>query len=240
MVFIAGGTAILGVLNKHPKNYNDMEQVSREVAGFYLDQTEVTAEKYAECVKSGRCSDTGPETDTKFADLYGCTQYDSASSQHPINCVNYDQATTYCEKWKLQRLPSRDEWEFAARGPVGRDYPWGGDPFTCDHAIAERFDTDSDVGGAFCKKAGYPGGTAAVGSSPKGDTPGTRLHDMAGNVWEWTAGTDLTHQQTKKPAAALYGGAWGFKQDRLFAYRRLIWMPYQASTQTGFRCAKSP
>lgn len=47
--------------------------------------------------------------------------------QHPINCVDWGQADTYC-KWIEGRLPTEAEWEYAARGAQGRKYPWGNGP----------------------------------------------------------------------------------------------------------------
>jgi serine/threonine-protein kinase len=88
---------------------------------------------------------------------------------HPIACVTFEQARSYCG-WHGKRLPSEAEWERAARGSDARPFPWGEDEPTCAHAN-------------FLGCAGAP---SAVGHAPVGASPGG-VFDMAGNVAEWVA-----------------------------------------------------
>jgi formylglycine-generating enzyme required for sulfatase activity len=100
---------------------------------------------------------------------------------HPAVQITWQEATAFCA-WLNQahsaelpqghqfRLPSEAEWEKAARGEFGFEWPWG-----------NEFDQNK------CNSAeGKKGGTTPVGAySPAGDSP-YGAADMAGNVWEWT------------------------------------------------------
>ena len=69
------------------------------------------------------------------------------------------------------RLPSEEEWERAARGTDGREYPWPGDFDTTRANVASEI--------------GRGTGATAVCTYPQGLSP-TGAWDMSGNVWEWT------------------------------------------------------
>src|SRR5262249_4091558 len=139
-----------------------------------------------------------------------CTATDASKGRHPITCVDQAQAATYC-RWAGKRLPTEAEWEYAARGVEGREYPWGNDAPDCDRANVARNP------GQGCGRAK---GTVEVGSLPAGASASGAL-DMAGNAWEWVAdGWDPgvyakgTQTDPAVPAtgekAVLRGGSWDF------------------------------
>jgi len=91
------------------------------------------------------------------------------AARHPVTEVTFEEALAYAESLG-GTLPTEVEWEYAARGAERRRYPWGEEPPSCGrtHYLA-------------CE----PRGTVPVMSRPLDRTP-EGIHDLAGNVREWT------------------------------------------------------
>ena len=197
MVRIEGGTYTMG---------ESRRQVT--VASFLVDETEVTVGQYAVCVKGGGCRPP---------------QQAGTNMDHPVTEVSWDEAVAYCE-WAKARLPTEEEWEWAARGgPAGTTYPWG------EEMPGRQLCWDgegSDLG------KGRRKGTCPVGSYPSGNSP-QGAKDLAGNVWEWTS--------TANDAASrvFRGGSWiNDSPSLLSAARRQWYPPADRGSVLGFRCAR--
>jgi formylglycine-generating enzyme required for sulfatase activity len=100
--------------------------------------------------------------------------------RHPVMQVAYEDAQAYAG-WAGKELPTEAEWEYAARGSLeGAVFTWGDDHFPGGKAMANSW--QGEFPWQNLKLDGFEG-TSPVGSFPPN---GYGLHDMAGNVWEWT------------------------------------------------------
>lgn len=105
--------------------------------------------------------------------LWGDALY--AEPSFPVVFLTWYEARAYCAWLSMQtgdeyRLPTEPEWEAAARGPSGRDFPWG--------------DTWREWAGN--TPASHVRRPSPVGVFPDGDTP-EGIADLIGNVMEWTS-----------------------------------------------------
>lgn len=214
------------------------------LSAYYIDRTEVTVADYAECVDAGVC--TEPLTDSEMIDQSienNCNWNVFARGDHPVNCVNWTQASTYCD-WLGKRLPTEAEWEMAARGTDNRNFPWGIAEPTCDLTNYNVTTMDSESLGC---------GTGTTGvvctNSPDGDSP-YGLCDMAGNVYELVNDIYSDTYYTKDPEVnpqgpdtgnyrVIRGGAYTSVEGTLRTTWRYFVSAGDARGYLGFRCVKS-
>lgn len=153
---------------------------------------------------------------------------------HPAVNVNWEEANAYCKRLS-KRLPSEEEWEKAARGADGRQFPWGKD-FDKAKANTQASGLGGEVRvGSYKEETTaslFPGGTVPVGSLDKGVSP-YGVHDMSGNVWEWTD----TWYDKEKGLKVLKGGSWIAPPISARSAVRLADSPVIRSNDYGFRCA---
>jgi formylglycine-generating enzyme required for sulfatase activity len=232
------------------------------LAPFCIDEFETTTKKYVACSDSGACRRAGDTndwdgikaSDKKAFDPLCNVRNFSDKGDHPINCVNWQMADEYCKAQGGARLPTEAEWEFAARGPDGRKYPWGDEVPTSGYlnacgkeCVAWGNKHNQEEIAMYEGDDGFPN-TAPVGSFPKGKSR-YGVQDVVGNVWEWVSDyyapyTADAETDPKGPATGddrvVRGGAWngGYPSwvEPTFRYH------YKASERSyglGFRCAKS-
>jgi iron(II)-dependent oxidoreductase len=181
---------------------------------FYLDKFEVANADYARFVAA---------TGAKAPWHWPQGKFRNGEDKQAVYNVNWFEADAYC-KWAGKRLPTEAEFEKAMRGGLDqKPYPWG-----------EREDAPAGGGGGGRGGGGNrpaalgTGKAVAVGSFPPN---GYGLHDMIGNVMEWTSDWyDMNYYpfmpkvNPKGPDTGLYkslrGGGWRMalaKRRRLFS-----------------------
>jgi formylglycine-generating enzyme required for sulfatase activity len=251
MAFIPGGAFMMG----SEPGYDDEKPVHPvRVEAFCLDMDEVTAGDYDVCFKRRKCSDRAfpkDEPAKRGFDTY-CTLHKPGMGNHPVNCINWQDASAYCLD-QGKRLPSEAEWEYAAAGGEQQlPYPWGNRAPSarlvnaCGPECSEMFyriyprDQSANIL-PYAEGDGFPG-TAPVGSFPAGASRwGPR--DMAGNVAEWTSSAYCPYSsqsQCTPDEMVIRGGTWlSFKAKDLRTNARLKFPSDSNSIAVGFRCARN-
>ena len=224
MVLIRGGNFMMG---RDVGPFAETPAHPVTVQPFMMDRTEVTNEDYAEFVAAANYPAPAHFKDKK--PIFGQEQW-------PVVGVSFDDAVAFAA-WRSKRdgvtyrLPTEDEWEFAARNGQRADlYPWGSEWRE----------------GVAMVKAGIP---AAVGSFPAGANE-SGIVDLMGNAWEWTSskvsvypGNSFVVPTNQQNWIATRGG--GFASDPadpdtpVTSCLRVFMPPNSKSTLIGFRLVRS-
>lgn len=224
MVAIPGGSFIMG---RNGGRDEERPEHKVDVKSFMMDKTEVTNEEYAAFV-----------ADTKYEPLpahWINGRPISGQEKMPVRFVNIDDVNAFIA-WRSQRddstyrLPTEEEWEYAARnGAKDNLYPWG-DAFAAKCAVIDKSIMEvSNVGASSC-----PNDWGVV--------------DLIGNVYEWTASKaepypgSVRVKESKEPENMVRGGCAQNKSTgnrAITATSRQIVPISKRDLQLGFRLVKS-
>jgi formylglycine-generating enzyme required for sulfatase activity len=197
---------------------------TREVklAPFAIDITPVTNAQFSRFLKAAGYKPRHPEN---FLKHWQGGAPPPGREEHPVVFVSLEDARAYAA-WAGKRLPTEEEWQYAAAGPGQRLYPWGDSmrPGVCND--------------------GKSGGTTAVKAFPEGRSP-FGCYDLCGNVWHWT---ESERSDGRTRFCILKGGSWfkargsGWYADggpvpcRFAAKFLLMWPGLDRCSTIGFRC----
>ena len=220
MVLIPAGEFTMG----SEKGDDDEQPIHRVFLDtFYLDKFEVTNGRFAKFVEAIHSEPPWGFKEKETPVL---------QADQPVRWVNWMDAVGYC-LWAGKRLPTEAEWEKAARGTDGRVYPWGNEPPTPAQAVFGLKEGDEAVS---------PVGHREKGQSPYG------VHDLAGNLYEWTRDWYDEQFYTTNPAVnprgpdegstkVQRGGSYTNTPYRLRSSFRTKGDPTEHDPHVGFRCA---
>lgn len=204
MVLVPAGEFVMGFDNGAPD-----ERPQRKVAleAYYIDKYEVT--------------------NAQFKLLFADHTFESGKENFPALNISWEQADAYARAVG-KRLPTEEEWEKAARGTDGREYPWGNnfDPQLCN--TAEKPTQGSEEVGK------YRGGASVYGCM-----------DMAGNAFEWTSswynaypGNTSIDKDYGQVFRVLRGGSFRSNKYDVRCASRDYDRTKSKKNDYGFRCAK--
>jgi formylglycine-generating enzyme required for sulfatase activity len=190
---------------------------------FAIDRTPVTNAQFLDFQnKSGY----KPRISDNFLKHWKNGIIPAGKENHPVVYVDINDAVAYAE-WAGKRLPTEEEWQYAAMGPEALAYPWGNEP--------DKNKCNQNLNGE----------TTGVNAFPEGASPFGCL-DMCGNVWELTGRiySDGRTRFVMLKGGSCYkaeGSEWYFdggpQKNSFVAKMLLIWPGLDRCSTVGFRCA---
>lgn len=230
LLLVPGGKSLVG--GSYPDE-GAGEPFEVELPPYYLAMHPVTNAQYRRfaTLTSHHSPKNRPYTSMRWAG----NRYTPEKADHPVVCVTWDDARAYCE-WADARLPTELEWEKAARGVDGREFPWGN---VWDSGKCRNGDNRNR------------NGTCNVWEFPEGCSPWGH-YQMSGNVREWCQdwydpGSYERFRQgnlglpQRGTARVVRGGLWYHDGSDLFrCASRSRCGPGHLDAYNGFRITRSP
>ncbi len=230
MSIIPGGRFLMGSPENEAGRRNDERQHEVEVASFAIGQYAVTFEDYDRFVHASR--------------RYKPWDQGWGRGRHPVINVTWQDAVAYADWLSAKtgeeyRLPTEAEWEYTCRASTTTPFHFGASIST----ELANYAGNTIYGNG--KKSIYREKTVQVGQFPSN---AWGLHDMHGNVWEWTASVyDGQYGGAERQASeagsnvsrVLRGGSWNGETQAVRSASRSRGTPDYRNYDFGFRLART-
>jgi formylglycine-generating enzyme required for sulfatase activity len=262
MVLVPAGEFLMGSPAGSDGLLDEQPQRLVYLATYWIDRHEVTHDAYVRFVRT--TGHRAPANSNPATTVWENHAPIAGIANHPVINVSWEDAAAYCT-WLDKRLPTEAEWEKAARGTHGRQYPWGNEwdfmkANSASYWAGRTIDFQSGdsweafwvkgEGARISKEKGIKGEvlTTPVGSFPEGMSP-YGLYDMAGNVAEWVQDWYNPNYYKEAPLSdpqgpirgaikAMRGGSWLKPAVSLRTSDRDWGTIDSRPSGTGFRCAQ--
>ena len=229
MILVPSGAAVVG---SDRGEANEKPQRAVTVPAFYLSKHEITNRQWATFIEANpewrRDRIKQEHHNSAYLKHWGGGSCPLDKAAHPVVFVSWFAARAYC-KWAGGRLPTEAEWEKACRAGSTTKYCFG--------------DDESGLDGYAWSMSNADGSTQPVGALKANRL---RLHDMHGNVWEWTSSIrkpypyksddgreDLGDTQSPR---VIRGGSWHVLKRSIFrSSARCYFPPRGCDFSVGFR-----
>jgi formylglycine-generating enzyme required for sulfatase activity len=194
-----------------------------EIRSFLIDKYPVTNEEFARFLRESRYI---PEDTANYLQHWDNGIPVSGQERSPVVNVSIEDAKAYAV-WAGKRLPTEAEWQLAAQGTDGRQWPWG-----------------SEFHATKCNN-GF-GRPTPVDAFPKGESP-YGVADLVGNVWQMTGDVYcngayyfniIRGGSYFKPESSWWYIQGGPQQLDMTQIQLMVSPGYDRSSTVGFRCVK--
>ncbi|MCX4384222.1 MAG: SUMF1/EgtB/PvdO family nonheme iron enzyme [Clostridia bacterium] len=217
MVIVEESAPCLGLSVKRVKEITKKNNIATQLLKFFPDkERNVTLKRYR--------IDKYLVTNAEYAEFEENHTFDIEKADFPVVGISFIKALKYAEWWN-KTIPTEDQWEYAARGNNGYDFPWGNDwnPEEERTLSEDKKKCNTSLTGT--------DGLGRVDEYQAGVSP-FNCYNMAGMVWEWTstqAGSDLDKKIVK-------GGSWSLMDIMPWLWYRFSYDGRKDYYNVGFRC----
>jgi len=198
-------------------------EITAEIDSFLIDKYPVTNEEYLNFIRETRYI---PDDTTNYLRHWERGMPVSGQERYPVVYVSLEDAMAYAQ-WAGKRLPQEAEWQLAAQGTDGRQWPWGNEfhATKCNNAF---------------------GRPTPVDAFPKGESP-YGVADLVGNIWQMTGDVYcdgayyfniIRGGSYFKPESSWWYVQGGPQPLSMTQIQLLVSPGYDRSATVGFRCVK--